>query len=218
MRPEFWRDRWSCGQIGFHQADVESYLKSYWFTLEIAENAAIFVPLCGKTLDLMWLCATDHNVIGVELSDLAVEAFCMENGLPARRRATPSFDAYETSQLTLLCGDYFDLTRAHVSNAAAIYDRAALISWFPKMRARYVNHLTAITDAGAQTLLITLEYPQSEFDGPPFSVDANEVERLYSRTHEIQELARRDILASEPRLRAKGVSQLFEACYRLVRR
>ena len=47
------------------------------------------MPLCGKSLDLLWLRDQGHLVIGVELSATAFEDFCLENGIPARRRNKP---------------------------------------------------------------------------------------------------------------------------------
>jgi thiopurine S-methyltransferase len=128
-----------------------------------------------------------------------------------------SFDLYQAERLDLYCGDFFELSRELLGPFAAVYDRAALISWKPELRARYVAHLTALTSHGARTLLITMEYPQAQMSGPPFSVTTDEVERLYGGDHSIQLLARSDILASEARLRARGVTELHEVCYRLTR-
>jgi thiopurine S-methyltransferase len=66
-------------------------------------------------------------------------------------------------------------------------------------------------------LLIALEYAQVQMSGPPFSVPRDEVERLYSRSFEVREIARQDILANEARFRSLGVTALSEVCYHLVR-
>jgi len=218
MHAEFWRVRWSQGQIGFHQRAVETLLKTHWNDLRVGNEARVFVPLCGKSLDMIWLRDLGAHVVGVELSDIAVQAFCAENGLPTRRRVLEDFDVYEASRLELLCGDYFRLTPRLLGGVAAVYDRAALISFAAELRAPYVQHMIGITGARAPILLITLEYPQTEMQGPPFSVDSDEIDRLYSRFFVIHELARRDVLASEHRMRAKGVSRLSEVCYRLLPR
>ena len=177
----------------------------------------MFVPLCGKSLDLLWLLEQGHCVTGVELSTVALESFCMEQGIPARRRTLDNFDLYEVARLSLYRGDYFALTPELLGALAAVYDRAALISWMPELRAAYVEHMTALTSPGTQTLLITMEYPQAQMSGPPFSVGADEVERLYARNHSIQRLSRHDVLASEARLRSRGLTELHEVCYRLTR-
>jgi thiopurine S-methyltransferase len=217
LQPDFWHERWRAGQIGFHQSAVDRHLGRYWPDLGLASNSHVFVPLCGKSLDLLWLCEQGHTVTGVELSTVALESFCMEHGISAKRRLLPDFDVYEAAHLQLYRGDYFALTPELLGPTAAVYDRAALISWTPDVRAAYVEHITELTKPGTQTLLVTMEYPQEQMQGPPFSLGADEVERLYARHHEIRALSKQDILANEPRLRSRGVTQLHEACYRLTR-
>ena len=177
----------------------------------------VFVPLCGKSLDLKWLQDRGHTVTGVELSAVALESFCLENGIPARRRSLGDFDVYEAEGLRLLRGDFFALTPEILGSIAAVYDRAALISWTPELREAYVTQLTALTGPGTNTLLITVEYPQQQMSGPPFSVSADDVGRLYARHHEIKQLGRHDILADEARLRARGLGELHAVCYQLTR-
>lgn len=217
MQPEFWHKRWQIGQIGFHQSAVDRHLKRYWPDLGLAGGSRVFVPLCGKSLDLLWLQEHHDSVTGVELSAVALESFCMEQGIPARRRMLEHFDVYEAPNLRLYRGDFFALTPELLGPVSAVFDRAALISWAPELRAGYVAHISALTGPGTQTLLVTMEYAQSQMAGPPFSVDAGEVDRLYAHNHTIQLLSREDVLANEPRLRARGVTQLFEVCYRLRR-
>jgi len=218
MEPEFWHNRWRNGQIGFHQPTVDSSLERLWPSLDLDKRHRVFVPLCGKSLDLLWLRDRGHFVVGVELSATALEAFCLENGVPARRRMRGEFDVYEAPGLELYRGDFFALTPALLGDIAAVYDRAALISWTPELRGAYAEHLTSLIASGTQVLLITLEYPQAEMSGPPFSVTRDDLERLYSRSFDVREISRRDILANEARLRANGVTALSEVCYRLVRR
>jgi thiopurine S-methyltransferase len=217
LQPEFWHDRWRKGQIGFHQATVDTRLQQYWPDLGLATGSRVFVPLCGKSLDLLWLRERGHFVSGIDLSAVALESLCMENGIPARRRTLGDLEVYETAELQLYCGDFFALTAKLLGSVAAVYDRAALIAWTREQRAAYVAHMTELTNPGTQTLLITMEYAQAQMTGPPFSVSADDVERLYGQNHSIRELGRHDILANEARLRSRGLTQLHEACYRLTR-
>jgi thiopurine S-methyltransferase len=158
-----------------------------------------------------------HPVVGVELSTIALEAFCMENGVPARRRVLDQFDVYEAADLQLFRGDFFAFTPALLGEVAAVYDRAALISWTEELRVAYVSHLAALMSSGTPMLLIVMEYPQAQMSGPPFSIPREEVARLYSRDFEIREVDRQDILAHEPRLRARGITELIEVSYQMVR-
>ncbi len=218
MRPEFWHERWRTGQIGFHQSSFDRQLLRHWPALRLAAGSRVLVPLCGKSLDMLWLREQGHRVVGVELSAVALEAFCMENGIAARRRLRDGFEVYEAANLELRCGDFFALTPAALGEVAAVYDRAALISWSEELRAPYVRHLAELLKPGTQILLHALEYPQAQMAGPPFSLERGEIERLFAPYCSIRQLDRQDILAAEPRLRSRGLSELFEVCYLLVRR
>jgi thiopurine S-methyltransferase len=217
MQAQFWHDRWHSGQIGFHQSEVERSLEMHWPTLGPAADSAVLVPLCGKSLDLTWLRQRGHFVTGVELSLLALEAYCTEQHIDARRRMQGGFEVFEARNLRLFCADLFALSAADLGDVAAVYDRAALISWAPGSRADYVRKMTELTRAGTQTLLIVLEYEQPEMQGPPFSVSAADIESCYGSHHSIEELSRQHILDREPRLRAKGLRDLQQVCYRLTR-
>jgi thiopurine S-methyltransferase len=217
VQPDFWLNRWRAAQIGFHQAAVDRHLKAYWPLLKLPLNSPVFVPLCGKSLDLMWLRERGHPVTGVELSPVALESFLMEHGIPARRRVLADFDVFEAEGLKLYRGDFFKLTRARLGNASAVYDRAALISWTPEARQSYVKHLTLLTGPGTQTLLIAVEYPPEQMQGPPFPLTRETIENLYASHYSIEELARHEILELEPRLKARGLTELREVCYRMTR-
>ena len=217
MQPDFWLDRWRTAQIGFHQAAADRHLKAYWPLLKLPANSPVFVPLCGKSLDLMWLRSSGHAVTGVELSPLALESFVMEHGIPARRRVLNCFDVFEADGFRLFCGDYFQLTPALLGSVSAVYDRAALISWEPAERESYVKQLISLTSPGTQTLLIAVEFPPEQMKGPPFPLTRHAIEDLYASDYSIEELGRHEILDLEPRLKARGLTELREVCYRMTR-
>jgi thiopurine S-methyltransferase len=175
----------------------------------------VFVPLAGKSLDMIWLAAQGHPVLGAELSPLAVEQFFAENGLHPRITETPAGRLHAADGIELMLGDVFDLDAATLASCEAVYDRAALIALPPDLRARYADEVYGRLPIGCLGLLITLEYPQPEKDGPPFSVDEAEVRRLFSKRWDIELLERRDILPHEPGFRAEGVTALHTVIYRL---
>lgn len=216
MQPHFWHERWRLGQIGFHQTAVDRQLARHWAQLQVSDDG-VFVPLCGKSLDLLWLRDRGLDVTGVELSAVAVESLCLEQGILARRRAVDAFDRFESPGLRIFRGDLFDLNGAALGAVRAVYDRASLIAFAPDARARYVDHLTALTSPGTKTLLITVEYQQQQMNGPPFSASAADVENLYGGRHTIQLLEKRDILANEERFRSRGVTEFHENTFLLMR-
>jgi len=216
VNPSFWHDRWHRGQIGFHQTAVEPQLARYWPELQVA-SGRVFVPLCGKSLDLVWLRDQGLQVTGIELSDVAVESLCLEQGILARRGFSDEFQRFDSEGLRVFQGDLFSLSTGVLGDLHAVYDRASLIAFPPEQRVRYANALAALTQPGTKTLLMTIEYSQQQANGPPFSVSRVEVESLYGARHSIRLLERRNVLANEERLRARGVTELHENCFLLTR-
>lgn len=218
MNPDFWHQRWQQDRIGFHQQAVTPLLLKHWPSLELAAGSRVFVPLAGKSLDMAWLAAQGHRVLGVEFSQTAVDAFFAEHGLQPQRHDSRYGTHYTAGGVELICGDAFALDEAALADCTAVFDRAALIALPPSMRQRYVGELYARLPWGCRGLLITLEYPQAEKTGPPFSVPEAEVRALYACDWQVITLERRDILASQPRFVEEGVTALETAAYRLDRR
>lgn len=218
MDPEFWHQRWAEGRIGFHQAQVNALLEQHWPALGLPPGSSVLVPLAGKSLDMAWLAGRGHRVLGVELSDAACAAFFEENGLVPRLDRLGRFVRRSAGGITLLAGDVFDLADADLGAVDAAYDRAALIALPPSLRRRYADELYGRLPSGSQVLLVTLEYPPAEKDGPPFSVDGDEVAALFARDWHVELLERRDILHREPGFRAEGVTALHTSAWRLRRR
>lgn len=206
MEPKFWQERWARNQIGFHLPEVNPYLQRHWPPL--AEGAKVLVPLCGKSLDLMWLASQGLRVLGVELSEQAVEAFFSEQNLTPRITGRGVFKVYQADSIEIWCGDFFALDAEVLADCAALYDRAALIALPPLMRARYADHLNTLLPAGCQGLLITLDYEQVQKAGPPFAVTDEEVQLLLGEHWTLQVLQEQDILGESWKFVQDGVTRL----------
>ncbi|MCU1716140.1 thiopurine S-methyltransferase [Pseudomonas sp. 5P_3.1_Bac2] len=217
MHAEFWHKRWERSEIGFHQQQTNRYLQRYWAQLAVPDNAQVLVPLCGKSLDMLWLAGQGLRVLGVELSHKAVEAFFAEQGLTAQVRSEPHFIRYSSGPLEILCGDFFALSADDLSQCQAFYDRAALIALPEPLRQRYVAHLAAVLPQGGKGLLVSLDYQQEDMPGPPFAVADAEVQRLYGGRWQVQRLLQQDVRgeAENARLLQRGLSRLDEWVYRL---
>jgi len=209
MDREFWLERWQNGEIGFHRTAVHPMLAEYWPRLSVDEPAPVLVPLCGKSLDMLWLRERGHPVTGVELSDDALAQFVRDNGLALPR----SQRGYRGEGWNLVAGDWFEVELPGAW--PAFYDRAALVALPQHMRPAYVGKLRSLLAPGATGLLLTLEYEQAEMDGPPFSVPAREVRSLFTAPGSAEELERADILAAEPHLAQKGLTALQEVVWRI---
>jgi thiopurine S-methyltransferase len=218
MSPEFWHQRWQRGEIGWHSDEINRHLAEHWPRLGAAVGSRVFVPLCGKSRDLLWLAAQGHRVLGVEISPLAVDGFFADSRLSPLRLDQPPFQRVTADEIELLLGDFFDLAPSHVPGIGAVYDRAALIALPPDMRARYAARLAGLVPSGCPSLLITLDYDQAQMNGPPFAVAESEVQTLFAGGFDIEPLAAVDVLAEQSRFRERGLDRLTEQVYRLRRR
>ena len=217
MDPEFWIERWQKGETGFHRAVPHDQLARFWSTLGLAPGTTIFVPLCGKSLDMVWLAEVGHRVIGAELSELAVDSFFAERGLVPDVETKPGFSVKRAGPYEIWCGDIFALSPAVTAGVAAVYDRAALVAFPPAEQPRYAAKLGDLTPRAAPIALVGLAFNQS-FDGPPFNTGLETVVSLFGPSHEVAVLEARDGLAASPNLRDRGVDRLVESLYLLRRR
>ena len=205
MNAEFWHSRWAENRIGFHLNDTNPALTEHWHAVKATRDDRVLVPMCGKSIDLIWLAQRHDNVIGIELSDIAVKAFFAEQLYTPMVSGVGAETVYEFDEITIHCGDFFS---ARVEPVDVVYDRAALIAMPQNMRQMYAERLLALLKESGRILLVTLDYPQEQLDGPPFSVSKEEVENLFKDCR-VTHLARDDADESHPR-RQRGLTRFAE--------
>ena len=216
MDHAFWYERWQQNQIGFHNEAVNSHLQSFWPILQTSQNRKVFVPLSGKTKDILWLREQGFEVVAVELSPLAVRAFFAENNLQPEILQTERFRLHQCDGLRVYCGDFFQLTANELDGCSVVWDRASLVALPVHMREAYVQHMQRLLMAGSQILLVAFDYKQTEMQGPPFSVDQHEVQALYDSWCDVDLLCAEDILDHEPHFRDRGLTSMQEQVYLLT--
>jgi len=211
MDADFWHSRWQQNNIGFHNTDVNPYLPAYWEQLAVEAPATVFVPLCGKSLDIGWFLQQGYQIEAVELSPVAIEALIQEQGLTAKRSQLGDWQVWSGEGFRLWCGDYFQLTQTLIGSVEAVYDRAALVALPVDLRQSYVRQMRKLAGAVPQ-LLITLCYEQAQMAGPPFAVCTAEVQHLYGMDYTGAEtpVLSEDVLSTNERFRARGVTRLDE--------
>jgi thiopurine S-methyltransferase len=218
LKASFWHERWESGQLGFHQENVNSLLPKYWPRLELASDDAVFVPLCGKSLDMAWIRDQGHPVIGIELSPIAIKDFFEAASLAYTEEEHGALHRFSSSGYELYCGDFFDLEAPDLDSVRAVYDRASLIALPPDMRARYAKKLISELPAEAKILLVTIEYDQSKMNGPPHSVPPAEVDRLFGDAFDIEDLETSPPSEPGPRFMERGLDVWQEHVMLLKRR
>ncbi len=227
MKIDFWLDRWNNDKIGFHQDRVNPYLAYFYGdkgpAVEQRDKLKVFVPLCGKSKDLLWLAQNGYEVFGVECSDRAVVSFFEENALNYRHGERDGAGLYicdddRFSKIEIFQGDFFALEDDALDGVTDIFDRASLVALPVDMRTDYVNKITSLQQSGTRTLLVTLNFDPAEMDGPPFSVTDEEVMDLYSENYNIDKLIAKDVIEIETGLKNRGLTALTESVFKLVKK
>ena len=146
MQHDFWHNKWQTNNIGFHLDQPHSLLTQYLSSLNLAKNARIFVPLCGKSLDLAWLLDQGYHVIGIDLSPVAIQDLMSNLGLNFKETQIGGLTYYQHAQIELFTGNFFELTADHLGKIDAIYDRAALIALPEQMLCVTASKITRQTN------------------------------------------------------------------------
>ncbi len=214
---QFWHAKWAKNQIGFHQEKINSRLKNFWPKLAIPAGDQVFVPLCGKSLDMCWL-AERHAVLGIELSDIAVQGFFNGQGITPDIVQQTTFTRYSSERTVLLCGDFFALTARDLEGVAGIFDRASLVALPTPLRIRYAQHLADIVKSGCKMLLITMVYDEHKMNGPPFSIPESEVNTLFVGHFDVVKLAESNGPDIVGNLSERGLDTLTEQVFMLTRK
>ena len=192
MDASFWRQRWAKNETAWHQSKANPLLVKYFQELSVAKRGRVFVPLCGKTLDISWLLSHGYRVAGAELSQIAIEQLFMDLGVQPEISEVGGLNQWSANNIDIFVGDIFALSRQSLGPVDAIYDRAALVAFPEEMRNRYSALLTELTGTAPQ-LLICYEYDQRLLEGPPFSISKEEVNRHYLAKYDVTLLASTEV-------------------------
>jgi len=215
MHHDQWLDRWKQNRIGFHESTVNPHLRRYLPDFNLNPGDTIFMPLCGKAHDIDWIAKQGFQVVGIELSEIAIESFFSEHNLQYQQFESERFTLRKSGNISLIQGDYFDLQQEDLSACKMVYDRASLIAIDEANRSRYCAHMLSILPPSTDQLLITLDYDQAQMQGPPFAVSAQEVGQHYESEYTIDRFEVNDVLDERPRWRDQGLSALTESVFKL---
>jgi len=193
-------------------------MQRYFPTLNLKSGDRVFVPLCGKSIDMIWLAGQGYKVIGVEISQAACKAFFKENKIPTKKTEIDDFVIYTSDVITLISGDIFNLEQSILGDIDAVYDRAALIALPTELRQQYSMHLAQLLELNTPVFLITTAYDHTQMQGPPFSVDEHEVDTLYNQHFNIEQLYSKPLSEIPTSLHDKGLLHATEQVYSLVKK
>ena len=209
---EYWENRWITNQTGWHRSVYNDLMVKYWPELGIPTDSKVLVPLCGKSLDMLWLAEKGHAIVGIEFTRVAVERFFSENNLEHTIVKHPSYIEFSSERFTILNGNILAIP-SDLIQAEAWYDRAAMIAINPDLREDYVSQIRQQTKVGAVGLLITYSYPQEEMEGPPFSLNNDDVFQLFQDGFRVECLETIELEDEKER----GLSRINSSVFALTR-
>jgi len=219
MEQGFWQERWGAGAIGFHKEAVHDLLAAHHDAV-LGDKSRIYVPLCGKSVDLTYLRDRRHDVVGSEFVGAAIDAFFREQLPDVERRSmrAGALGIHEAQGIRIVQGDALTLdTFATGGLVDGIWDRAALVALDPATRPRYRDALLRVLAPGGAILLVTFVYDQTKLAGPPWSVNDDDVNALFGASCSVEHLVDRAEVAG-PKFHEAGVSEVRERLFVLRRR
>ncbi len=204
MEHQFWLEAWENGNTRFHLDKPNPFLVESLPHYQLPRGATILIPLCGKTLDIIYLRDQGFDVYGVELSELAIHSFFQENGISFQVEETKNFKIYRSPGITLMKGDFFKLAKNDLPKIDFVYDRAAIVALPPNMRTDYLTHLANLLPVGSKVHLNTFEMDGTYNEGPPHEVPLDEVIDKTKSSFTHQEVLRVNHEMKGERVRAHG--------------
>lgn len=210
MELSYWQSKWRKGKTGFHMKDEYPGLPKHWDSLLFDDKPIVLVPLCGKSKDLIWLSEHCEQVVGVEISKLAIEQFFKENLLDANQTTFADFTIYRSNNIEIWNGNFFKLPLHKLPSFDLVYDKAALIALPAEIRKKYAEKIIELCTHKTQILLHQFEYRQDEMNGPPFSVSIEEVRQLFGRQFQLKNLDRQELnLNNYKKFQKRGLRSYF---------
>lgn len=161
---------------------VNSYLEKHFKHFENANCKTVFVPLCGKTVDLIYFSKNKIDVVGVELSSYSIELFFQENNLKFTKEEKDDFIIYkkvkeeDEGTITIYCGDIFKL---NIDPVDSIFDRASLYALGPEIREKYVEKILSLLKPNGIWFGL-IYYLEGKTKGPPFSISVDQIKKYFN--------------------------------------
>ena len=245
-RLQRWEVNWSSGRYsvpgqGFHQETVHPLLEKFSTPhLNLAPTDKVLVPLCGKSVDMLYFAQQGLSVTGLEAIPRAIHEFgtivhghsLVAEKVVVHGNATQHrWNMEETGDVCIVEGDAIEFKTGDQGPMDAIWDRGAVVALRPEDRCAYVAMCANAIKSGGRVLLCVVEHdllkPSMDEDqnstttaapyGPPYSFTADDVVALYQQGpfHLIEELSRTELIDEEPRWKSKGATFFNEVCYLL---
>lgn len=183
MEKNFWHNKWDEKNIGFHQSEYNQTMVNYYKDKDLSDKI-VFIPLAGKSKDILFFLEKGAKVVAIELSPIACEEFFLENKEhPKLQNMTKDNDGnlflYKNDNISFYQGDIFELTKTQTGNIDYYYDRACIVALPVELRIKYYKKIESILSSRVDLLILTYKHDGPADFGPPFYVPESELENAY---------------------------------------
>lgn len=220
MSVDDWGDRWNKSQTQFHMNRVHPMLEKHYNDLTGGKaSSRIFLPLCGKSLDLKWLADKGHDVVGCEGVDLGCREFFEEQNIPYKAEPIKGvegvvYKATDGKKITLYRCDYFELTSKITGTFDCIWDRGSFVAIPTQRRQEYVNVTAPLLKKNGKYLLDCFLVDNNAFGGPPFNCKEDEVKKYFGSACTTRKIDTKDAFTKWQE--SWGIKSFVEEVYMLL--
>lgn len=207
---KFWIENcWSQGRTPWHLTKPHDFLIKHLHRLlngRKVSDCNILVPLCGKSVDLIWLKDQGFKqIIGVEGVRTAIQDFSSESGISLKETVLqgmdiPSFES-EDGRLKIILTDFFKLDHPSVNASVdCVWDRGSLVAILPEHRPQYTASIQRLLrkESSWRYLAAITEYDKSHMEGPPHSITHEELKGIFGLFADAEVIEVADVSSGEP--------------------
>ncbi|CAK8674631.1 unnamed protein product [Clavelina lepadiformis] len=191
----YWRNLWKNDQAWFHMSDAHPDMLKFQDQF-LRDNCRVYVPLCGKSVDLKYLADKGHEVVGCEFCETAILQFFEEQSIKYERYQHPTapYEIFKATDknITIYKGDFFALGSSIMGKVDAIWDRGSFVAIDPSRRREYADVIYDVINADGKYLLYSVEY-EGNISSTPYNVQEQEIDDIFGQkfaaftldTHEV---------------------------------
>ncbi|XP_071963090.1 thiopurine S-methyltransferase-like isoform X2 [Antedon mediterranea] len=164
LSTEYWMSSWKAGDIVFHNDFIYPMLQKHAEKLfDNQSNCRVFVPLCGKSLDMKWFADLGHSVVGVDVSEVGILSFFEDQGIEYVKESVPEIQGatrYKSKdgKITIYKANLFSMKKDIIGDFDCIWDNGSLVAINKQDRQKYVSTLTSLMADSCRYLLIALDF------------------------------------------------------------
>ncbi|XP_033736866.1 probable thiopurine S-methyltransferase [Pecten maximus] len=194
-----WNERWKKEQTQFHMSIVHPMLLKHINRLTDGKsNLRIFVPLCGKSMDVKWLSDQGHEIVGCDCSEAGCKEIFERDNIPYtseyRHSVQSTLLKATDRKLSLYVGDFFHLQKKEIGEFDCVWDRGSLVAIPVKRRQEYADILVSVMANETKYLLDCFLVDNVIFGGPPFNCNEKNVKEYFGSQCVVEKIDQRDAL------------------------